>query len=111
MNNMTKTRLWDRRSVVLLFAVAFALPSFSETGTEAWLQYAAIDARAKRTPRPIYWADLMRQEATPIFDGAFLRPGNRIAGPAVVETTATTVVVHPGRSLAVDGFGNFEITF
>jgi N-methylhydantoinase A/oxoprolinase/acetone carboxylase beta subunit len=72
---------------------------------------ATISERAKRTPRPIYWADLQRQKDTPIFDGAHLRPGNRIAGPAVIETAATTVVVHPRRTLAVDGFGNFEITF
>jgi N-methylhydantoinase A len=72
---------------------------------------AEIDARAQRPPRPIYWADLARQQETPIFDGARLRPGNRIAGPAVIETVATTVVVHPGRTLAVDGFGNLEITF
>jgi hypothetical protein len=28
-----------------------------------------------------------------------------------VETSDTTVVVHPGRTLAVDVLGNFEITF
>jgi N-methylhydantoinase A len=49
--------------------------------------------------------------ATPIYDGAFLVPGNAIKGPAVIETTDTTVVVHPGRTLKVDAFGNFEITF
>jgi hypothetical protein len=29
----------------------------------------------------------------------------------VVETTDTTVVVHPRRTLRVDAFGNFEIGF
>jgi hypothetical protein len=29
----------------------------------------------------------------------------------VVETSDTTIVVHPGRTLAVDAFGNFEIQF
>jgi len=29
----------------------------------------------------------------------------------VIETTDTTVVVHPRRSLKVDAFGNFEIHF
>jgi N-methylhydantoinase A len=70
-----------------------------------------IDAAAKRPSRAIYFADLAGLADTPIFDGAHLHPGNRIAGPAVVETTATTVVVHPGRTLSVDAFGNFEITF
>ncbi|HZI83889.1 MAG TPA: hydantoinase/oxoprolinase family protein, partial [Casimicrobiaceae bacterium] len=72
---------------------------------------ARIDAKAAAGRRRIYWADLERAVATPIYDGARLVAGNRIAGPAVVETTDTTVVVHPGRRLAVDAFGNFEITF
>jgi hypothetical protein len=29
----------------------------------------------------------------------------------VVETAQTNVVVHPGRTLKVDAYGNFEITF
>jgi hypothetical protein len=28
-----------------------------------------------------------------------------------VETAQTNVVVHPGRTLRVDAFGNFEILF
>jgi len=70
-----------------------------------------IAPEARRAPRRIYWADLRREVATPIFDGARLRSGNLIKGPAVVETTDTTVVVQPGRTLAVDAFGNFEIRF
>jgi N-methylhydantoinase A len=70
-----------------------------------------IAAQALRGKRSIYWADLKRASATPIYDGALLAPGNRIAGPAVVETTDTTVVVQPSRSLAVDAYGNFEIKF
>jgi N-methylhydantoinase A len=68
-----------------------------------------IPAAARRGSRAVWWDALKRAESTPIFDGALLRPGNRIAGPTVVETTDTTVVVHPGKSLSVDAFGNFEI--
>jgi N-methylhydantoinase A len=70
-----------------------------------------IDAKAKRGKRSVYWAEPKKSVATPIFDGAFLVPGNAIKGPAVIETTDTTVVVHPGRTLKVDKFGNFEINF
>jgi N-methylhydantoinase A len=74
-------------------------------------QSSRINAKAGFGKRNIYWADLKRAVATPIYDGALLVSGNRIAGPAVVETTDTTVVVHPGRALKVDAFGNFEIAF
>jgi N-methylhydantoinase A len=72
---------------------------------------ATIPARAKRPARDIYWAELKRSRKTPVFDGALLKPGNRVAGPAIVETTDTTVVIHPRRTLKVDAFGNFEILF
>jgi N-methylhydantoinase A/oxoprolinase/acetone carboxylase beta subunit len=72
---------------------------------------ARIGARAALGKRSIYWADLKRAAPTPVYDGALLVSGNRISGPAVVETTDTTVVVHPGRSLEVDALGNFEIAF
>jgi N-methylhydantoinase A len=72
---------------------------------------AKIDPKAGRGKRGIYWADLRKSVATPIYDGALLVPGNAIKGPAVIETTDTTVVVHPRRTLRVDAFGNFEIEF
>ena len=46
---------------------------------------------------------------TPIYNGARLVPGNRFEGPAVIDTEVTTVVVHPGQTLTVDSYGNFEI--
>jgi N-methylhydantoinase A len=70
---------------------------------------AIVPPQAKRSSRTIYWADLKRQVTTDIFDGAHLQPGNTVRGPAVVETTQTSVVVPPGRVLNVDRFGNFEI--
>jgi N-methylhydantoinase A len=70
-----------------------------------------IAAKAVLGKRDIYWADLKRAARSPVYDGALLVPGNHVVGPAVIETTDTTVVVHPRRSLKVDAFGNFEIRF
>jgi N-methylhydantoinase A len=67
-----------------------------------------IPREAVRKPRPIQWEKLRK---TPVYDGERLAIGNRLKGPAIVETSDTTVVVHPGRTLAVDALGNFEITF
>jgi N-methylhydantoinase A len=68
----------------------------------------AIPKTAIRNPRQIYWSGLKK---TPVYDGEKLAVGNAVRGPAIVETSDTAVVVHPGRTLRVDSLGNFEITF
>jgi N-methylhydantoinase A len=70
-----------------------------------------IPAAAKRPARSIYWPDLGKFRSTPVYDGEKLVTGNRIAGPAIVETADTTVAVHPKATLRVDRFSNFELTF
>ncbi len=65
--------------------------------------------RARRPARSIYWAELGAPAASAIYDGAALLPGNRVEGPAVIETEATSVVVHPAQTASVDRFGNFEL--
>lgn len=71
----------------------------------------AVPPSAKRKARSIYWPDLGKFRPTPVFDGEKLAIGNKIKGPAIVETADTTVVVHPSRTLRLDALGNFEITF
>lgn len=44
-----------------------------------------------------------------VYDGAALEPGMAFAGPAIVETAGTTVVVRPGDRLRVDDYGNLHI--
>jgi len=44
-----------------------------------------------------------------IYDAEKLEPGMSFAGPAVIEDPATTVVVHPGQSVAIDAYGNIHI--
>ena len=68
-----------------------------------------IDPGAQSGTRDIYWAETKAQSATPIYDGYKLRPGNAVAGPCVVETTTTSMVIHPGQSVEVDALGNFVI--
>ncbi len=70
-----------------------------------------IPQAAVRKRRDIYWPDLKKHRATPVFDGEKLISGNQIEGPAIVETADTTVVVHPETTLRVDALGNFELSF
>jgi N-methylhydantoinase A len=58
------------------------------------------------TTRQVYWSELGRQEATPIYDGPSIRAGSTVAGPAIAEYPNTTVAVRPEQSLRADEFGN-----
>jgi N-methylhydantoinase A len=44
-----------------------------------------------------------------IYDGTRLEPGMTFAGPAIVEDPGTTVVIHPGNRVEIDGYGNIHI--
>ena len=45
-----------------------------------------------------------------IYDGTKLEPGMSFTGPAIVEDPGTTVVIHPGNQVEIDGYGNIHIT-
>lgn len=93
--------------------VTFRCRAGAETPKPRLSEYALSDdptpAAAHLPNRPIYWSELGMTKETPIFDGALLSPGARIAGPAVVETATTSAVVHPGQTFQVDRYANFEI--
>lgn len=59
--------------------------------------------------RPVYWSEPAETIKTQTYVGEELVPGNHITGPAIIETSDTTVVIHPGRSADIDAFGNIEI--
>jgi N-methylhydantoinase A len=46
---------------------------------------------------------------TAVYDGAALRPGHRVAGPAIVEEATTTLIVGADDTLTVTGAGNYLI--
>ncbi len=59
------------------------------------------------THRACYFAETGARALTPIFRGSVLRPGARIAGPAIIEEPTTTIVVTPGLSAALSAAGNY----
>ena len=50
-------------------------------------------------------------DQTPVYAGERLRPGHRIIGPALVDSRATTLVIHPGQEAHVDGYRNVHLVF
>ena len=70
-------------------------------------------ARAAESPTPMetrsVWHGEQGWRETPVYDGADIRPGHRLPGPALIEERTTTVLVGPGDELWVDDDGNFFI--
>lgn len=56
--------------------------------------------------RPIFWPEASEWVETPIYDGATMRAGHRVLGPAVIEHPGTAIVVPAGTVAQVDRFGN-----
>ncbi|GMG83053.1 hydantoinase/oxoprolinase family protein [Paralimibaculum aggregatum] len=55
------------------------------------------------------WFDGLAHEV-PLYQRADLRPGHRLAGPAIVGQEDTTTVLPPDFALEVDAFGNLVLT-
>ncbi|MFF4236877.1 hydantoinase/oxoprolinase family protein [Actinomadura geliboluensis] len=49
-------------------------------------------------------------QETPIYRREKLAPGDRIAGPAIIEEFGSTVPLHPGFTARLDGYGNLVVT-
>ena len=64
---------------------------------------------AVKGKRPVDYALEGKHEAV-IYNGDLLRPGMAFHGPAIVEDSGTTVVIHPGNAVTVDAFRNLHIT-
>ena len=47
---------------------------------------------------------------TTVFDGAALRAGHRIPGPAIIERMGDSVVIPPGYEAAVDAYLTIHLT-
>ncbi|MEJ2861733.1 hydantoinase/oxoprolinase family protein [Actinomycetospora flava] len=65
----------------------------------------ADPSAARTTSREAYWPELARRVDTPVFAFDRLTPGHRVEGPGLVEAEFTTIVVPPGRVLAIDEHG------
>ena len=48
-------------------------------------------------------------ETVPVFDGALLRYGNKIEGPAIIEQVNTTTLVSPEYCVLCDKYGSYSM--
>lgn len=66
-------------------------------------------AAARAGTRPVYWSELGDLDATPVYQGEQLLPGNLVPGPAIIQVPDTTIVVHPWQTARLDPYGNVLI--
>ena len=69
---------------------------------------SGVVCRAPRT-RPAYFDEYGEFRETPAFREEEIPSGATVAGPALIDCPATTIVVYPGQQLVGDGRGNFVI--
>ena len=68
---------------------------------------ATVDA-AKKGIREVDFAQEGIHDSS-IYDGALLEPGMEFTGPAIIEDSGSTTVVHPGNYVHIDSYGNVHI--
>ncbi|MBT3271882.1 MAG: hydantoinase/oxoprolinase family protein, partial [Spirochaetales bacterium] len=86
-----------------------AVGAVEKTGMEESPVSKADAADAVKASRMVYLEDYQGKNGyfdVPVYDRDKLRPGSGITGPAIVEERITTIVVHPGWTLTVDGYEN-----
>jgi N-methylhydantoinase A len=91
--------------------VGIHLVASAEVGKLTMRQREATGAKAEaalKGKRAVDYA-LEGVHQAAIYDGTKLEPGMSFVGPAVVEDPGSTVVVHPGNRVEIDGYGNVHI--
>jgi len=72
-------------------------------------EYPQLGEPAETSSRPVCF-DGRSYQPTTLFDRTKLSPGDRVAGPAVIEEFGSTVPIHPGFTAELDRYGNLLIT-
>jgi N-methylhydantoinase A len=65
--------------------------------------------RALKGRRKVFFGDAEGYIDTPIYDFRLMRPGFEVAGPAVIESAVTTIVVNPGNRSRIDEYHNVRL--
>jgi N-methylhydantoinase A len=71
---------------------------------------ASDPASARKGERRVYFVEYGDYVPTSLYDIGLMRCGMEIAGPAIIETPITTIVINPGDHAVMDEFGNIRIT-
>ncbi len=72
--------------------------------------YQGLDpSAAYKTKRDVFLPAQKKFKTVDVFDGARLKYGNKISGPAIIEQTNTTTFVTPEYNAIVDVYGSYTL--
>jgi N-methylhydantoinase A len=66
------------------------------------------ESEARKGEREVDYALDGIHQAT-LYDGEKLMPGMKLIGPAIIEDSGATTVIHPGNKVYIDGYTNIHI--
>ncbi|MDH3444944.1 MAG: hypothetical protein OEN50_13525, partial [Deltaproteobacteria bacterium] len=92
--------------------MAFRVAAVGRMHKPTLRKYALRKNRAEEALKParnVYFEEEREYIPTKIYDYDRLAPGSEIAGPAIVETPITTIVVNPNDRAIVDEYYNVRI--
>jgi N-methylhydantoinase A len=76
---------------------------------EALADEGSDPADALRGERSVYLPEVGEPATAPVYSAERLRAGNELIGPTLIEAEDTTVLVHPGQRVWVDGYLNLRL--
>ncbi len=88
---------------ILTFHVVSVAPAAKMAMLKADLDSGATPP-TPQTTRRVYFSDSF--EETPVFEIKDLSAGHAISGPAIIEASNTTIVVHPDQVVELDEYLN-----
>jgi N-methylhydantoinase A len=100
---------YRKAGVEAITFVAEGVASLPLPQAEALLDDGPDPNSALRGERPVHLSDANDVRSARVYSAELLRAGNQLEGPALVEAEDTTVLVHPGQRLWVDGYLNLRI--
>jgi N-methylhydantoinase A len=64
---------------------------------------------ALKGKRKAYFREAKGFLETPVYDGAKLKPGNKIKGPAIIEEPTTTILIPPQSNITTTKYKNYSL--
>lgn len=75
-------------------------------GAERRRQRGPVQPKGKRK---VYIHEKGGLTAIPVYEGATIGAGAKLAGPAVIEEETTTILLLPGQTAKTDAYGNYRV--